>query len=61
MPPASSDRTRANTPAGLRELAARARRLAHELTDDEANQFIEIAKEMEAYAAALEGVSEISC
>jgi hypothetical protein len=55
MPPASSDRTRTDTPAGLRELAARARRLAKELTDEaEANRFIEIADEMEAKAAVLE-------
>jgi len=55
MPPASSDRTRTDTPAGLRELAARARRLAQELTDEaEANRFIGIAEEMEAKAAALE-------
>ena len=55
MSPASSDRTRTDTPAGLRELAARARRLAKELTDEaEANRFIEIADEMEAKAAALE-------
>ena len=55
MPPASSDRTRTDTPAGLRELAARARRLAQELTDEaEANQFIGIADEMEGKAAALE-------
>ena len=55
MPPASSDRTRTDTPAGLRELAARARRLAQELTDEaEANEFIGIADEMEGKAAALE-------
>jgi hypothetical protein len=55
MPSASSDRTRTDTPAGLRELAARARRLAQELTDEaEASQFIGIADEMEAKAAALE-------
>jgi hypothetical protein len=55
MPPASSDRTRTDTPSGLRELAARARRLAKELTDEaEANRFVEIADEMEAKAAALE-------
>jgi hypothetical protein len=42
-------------PAGLRELAARARRLAQELTDEaEAKQFIGIADEMEGKAAALE-------
>jgi hypothetical protein len=51
----SSDRTQTNTPAGLRELAARARRLAQELTDEaEAKRFIGIAEEMEAKAAALE-------
>ena len=55
MPPVSSDRTRTDTPAGLRELAARARRLAQELTDEaEANEFIGIADEMEGKAAALE-------
>jgi hypothetical protein len=55
MPPASSDPTRTDTPAGLRELAARARRLAKELTDEaEAKRFVEIAEEMEAKAAALE-------
>ena len=55
MPPANNDRTRTDTPAGLRELAARARRLAQELTDEaEANQFIGIADEMEGKAAALE-------
>ena len=55
MRPANSDRTRTDTPAGLRELAARARRLAKELTDEaEANRFVEIADEMEAKAAALE-------
>ena len=55
MPPGSSDRTRTDTPAGLRELAARARRLAKELTDEaEANRFVGIADEMEAKAAALE-------
>ena len=55
MPPASSDRTQSDTPASLRELAARARRLAKELTDEaEAKQFIGIAEEMEAKAAALE-------
>jgi hypothetical protein len=41
----SSDRTQTNTPAGLRELAARARRLAQELTDEaEAKRFIGIAE-----------------
>jgi hypothetical protein len=55
MPPTSSDRPRTDTPAGLRELAARARRLAKELTNEaEANQFIGIAEEMEAKAAGLE-------
>jgi hypothetical protein len=55
MPPANSDRTPIDTPAGLRDLAARARRLAQELTDEaEAKQFIGIAEEMEAKAAALE-------
>lgn len=55
MPPASSDRTHSDTPASLRELAARARRLAQELTDEaEVNRFIGIAEEMEAKAAALE-------
>jgi hypothetical protein len=55
MPPASSDPTPTDTPASLRELAARARRLAQELTDqEEANQFIGIAEEMEVRAATLE-------
>ena len=55
MPPESSDRTQIYTPAGLRELAARSRRLAQELIDEaEANRFIGIAEEMEAKAAALE-------
>ena len=41
--------------AELRRRAARARRLAKELTDEaEANRFIGIAEEMEARAAALE-------
>ncbi len=56
MPPASSDTPRTDTPAGLRDLAARARRLARELTDEtEVNQFIGIAEEMETQATALEG------
>ncbi len=55
MPPASSDPIQTDTPAGLRDLAARARRLAQELTDEaEAKRFIGIAEEMEAKAAALE-------
>jgi hypothetical protein len=55
MPPASSDRTRTDTPAGLRELTARARRPAQELTDEaERSRFVGIADEMEAEAAALE-------
>ena len=55
MSSASSDRTRTNTPAELREQAARTRRLAQELTDEaEANRFIGIADEMEAKAAALD-------
>jgi hypothetical protein len=55
MPPANSDRTESDTPASLREPAARARRLAKELTDEaEAKQFIGIAEEIEAKAAALE-------
>jgi hypothetical protein len=55
MPPASSDSTQTDTPAGLRELAARARRLAQELPDEaEASRFIGIAEEMEVRAAALE-------
>jgi hypothetical protein len=59
MPPESSDQIRTDTPAGLRELAARARRLAQELTDEvEANQFIGIAEEMEAKATALEARSK---
>jgi hypothetical protein len=50
MPPSPAE-----TPAGLRQLAARARRLAADMTTQrDQEKLVEIANELEARAAAVE-------
>ena len=57
MPSSSGDvpNRRAETPSGLREMAARARRLARNILDQQViRHLIEFAEELEARAAAIE-------
>ena len=53
LPPSPRD-----TPAGLREMAARARRLAKGVDEQTANKLGEFAQELEARAAALEPAAQ---
>jgi hypothetical protein len=58
MPPRTMPPSPAESPAGLRQLAAGARRLAADMTTPrDQEKLVEIAKELEARAAAAETAS----
>ncbi len=55
MPSGNVPNRRTETPSGLRDMAARARRLARNILDQQViRHLIEFAEELEARAAALE-------